>query len=113
MVQDYEADESVLFKQLFIDRRKQLHIMFNNIDVSFRLHGSSGDTMIGCFLDELDILRVFLAENGTLSSKQTDTIVAHLRHCLLQDSVVQQVLLDMVEGDKCPATNEETSLHFT
>ena len=82
LVQHYETEESVLFKQLFIDRRKQLDIMFNYIDVSFRLHGSSGDTMITCFLDELDMLRVFLAENGTLSSKHTDTIVAHLRHCL-------------------------------
>ena len=68
--------------------------------------------MITCFLCELDMLRVFLAEYRTLSSKHTDTIVAHLRHCLLQHSAAQQILLDRVEGDKSPATNDETSLNI-
>ena len=63
IVQDFEADEIVLFQKLFVDRKKQVGIMFNYIDVLFRLYESSTDTMIACLLDELDMLRVFLAKN--------------------------------------------------
>ena len=41
IVQDFEADEDVLFQKLFLDRIKQVDIMFNYIDDSFRLCGSS------------------------------------------------------------------------
>ena len=37
IVQDFEADEIVLFQKLFIDRKKLVGIMFNCINVSFIL----------------------------------------------------------------------------
>ena len=70
IVWDFEAEESVLFQKLFVDRKNQMGIMFDCIGVSFRLHGFSEDTIIACLPDELDTLRVFLATNGTLSSQE-------------------------------------------
>ena len=68
--------------------------------------------MLVCLLDELDILKVFLAKNGTLSSKHTDIIIGHLRHCLAQDSVAQQTLKDSIDKCHVLATNVEASLNI-
>ena len=97
LVQDFEADEEVLHKKLFIDEKNQLGLMFDYIDVSFRLHGFSEDTLIACFLDELDMLRSFLEKKGTLSSKHTGIIIGHLRHCLVQDTVAQDCLKESLK----------------
>ena len=67
----YEADAVVLFHKLFVDRRKYVGLMFNYMDVSFRLSGYSTDTMIAWLIDELEVLRSTVAMNGTLSTKLT------------------------------------------
>jgi hypothetical protein len=68
------------------------------------VQGFSEDTWIAWLFDEGDMLRVFLAATGTLSSKHADIMLGHLRHCLLQDSVALQMLRNMIEG--CNALNE-------
>ena len=73
IVQDFEADEDVLFQKLFVEERKQMDIRFNYIDASFRLFESSRDTIIVYLLDELDILRVFMVKNRFFSSTHADT----------------------------------------
>ena len=78
----------------------------------FQIIGSSRDTIIVCLLEELNIPRVFLAKNGTLSSKHTDIIIGHWRHCFVQDSVVQHILLDRVDGGNLLATDVKTSLNI-
>ena len=98
-----------LFNQFIASFNAQVDIMFDYIDVSFRLFGSSRDTTLVRLLDELDILRVFLAKNGTLSSKHADIIIGHLRHCLVQDSVAQHILLEKVDGVNWLATDVKTS----
>ena len=112
IVQDFEADEDVLFQKLFVDGRKQVDIMFNYIDVSFRHFGSSRVTMIVCLLDELGMLRIFLAKIRTLETSQHAEIIRHLRHCPVQDSVAQHILKDRVVGCNMFATDVEASLNI-
>ena len=112
IVQDYEADEDEIFKKLFIDRKEQVGIMFIYIDVSFRIAGPSGDAMAACFLVELDMLRAFLAKEGTLSSKHAGIIIAQLRHCLLQDSEVQNILKEKVDGANMLVTKIDNTKHW-
>ena len=70
IVQDFEADEDVLF----LDREKQVDIMFNYIRVSFRLFGSSRDTMLVCLLDELDIRGYFWLRTGPFPQSTLEEI---------------------------------------
>ena len=87
-----------LFNQFIASFNAQVDIMFDYIDVSFRLFGSSRDTTLVRLLDELDILRVCLAKNRTLTSKHAEIIIGHLRHCLVRESMAQQILKDRVDG---------------
>ena len=106
IVQDFD------FQRLFVEGRKHVDLMFTYIGVSFRLMGFSRDTIIACLIEELEMLRSFLAENGTLSSSHTDVIVAHMQHCLVQDTVAQHILKDRVDGCNIPATDTETTLNI-
>ena len=55
------------------------------------------------------MLRVFLAANGTLLFAYT--IIGLLRHCLLQDSVAQQILTYMVVACNTLAEDISPSLN--
>ena len=74
--------------------------------------GFSTDTMIACLIDELEVLRSSVAMNGTLSSNQTDIIIAHLQRCLSQDTVAQQILQDRVDGRFTLDNSVETTLNI-
>ena len=39
-------------------------------------------------------LRDFYAKHKTLSSKDSDTIAARLRHCLLHDAIAEKIMKD-------------------
>ena len=107
--QSFETDEKVLFKRLFINGRKHVDLMFTYIGVSFRLMGFSRDVVIAFLIDELEILKSFLAENGTLSSAHANIIVAQMQHCLAQDTTTQNLLGKSVDECNMLAANKQTS----
>ena len=47
---------------MFIDRRDKLGVMFDCIDLSFRLLGFSEHAIMECLLDELNMLRAVLVK---------------------------------------------------
>ena len=53
-----------------------------------------------------------MAINGTLPSNHTNVFIAYLQHCLSQDTVVQQILQDRVDGCFVLETFVETTLNI-
>ena len=57
IVRNYKAVDGVLFQSCLWKKKKRRHI-----DISLRLQGFPEDSLIACLFEELDMLKVFVAQ---------------------------------------------------
>ena len=75
-VQDYELTDEVLITNMLGEFRAYVPVMFNYLDVCFKLiSGENKDTLVQCLIEEMEGLQVIYANVNTLSTIESPTIV--------------------------------------
>ena len=69
-LQNYELPDEVLKEKMLGDSRVHVPMMYNYLDVFFKLSGTSNDTVVECLIND------FHSKHNTLCVKDLDTIIA-------------------------------------